>query len=171
MSARPSFPHLPAESWALFLADELPEGSALKLEEHLDACADCRASLLQADPSRMFRALRGARAPEGTWDGFWDDVEAEISRPAETPARIPMRGRLAFLAGVAASLAIAALLLVQARRGTEGQVARTEPAPCPAEAESLHLTHEECAALFGKPIVAPGPPEIVIDSHLDLRGL
>ena len=55
MNACRDFPHLPADSWELFLADELPESSKQKLESHLDDCSECRAVLELRDPSRIFR--------------------------------------------------------------------------------------------------------------------
>ena len=171
MSASPRFPHLPAESWDLFLEGSLPEAAEARIEQHLAGCDECRAALVEADPSRIFRSLREAPSPEVSWDGFWEGLEAEIA--SDVPAqRGATRGSwLALLGGVAASVGLAVILLMHAHRTPPVIVATADDHHCPAEADKLHLTREECAALFGQPIASQAKPEVIVDAALDLRGL
>ena len=167
MSAR--FPHLPGESWDAFLDDRREGEAALRLERHLDGCAACRAALVAADPSRLFRDLRGLTAPASTWDGFWEAVEAEIAE-APAPSSSRRTERLAFAAGLAATFLLLAMLGAKVARQPAAPPLRAE-GPCPASAAHLHLSREECMALFGGPIEAREPPLVILRTDLDLRGL
>ena len=178
------FPHLPAESWELFLRDELAPEAALRIEAHLDACPECSRALEGADSSFLFRRLRLEAAPEGVFDGLWDSIEAEIQGPPSTAAgRAPRPPRLAFFGGAAAAAACLVIVVLLARRSPaphEGEdkpnraavASTTATDPCPtALAASLRLTRDECLALYGNPIAAPEPPAVLISESLDLRGL
>lgn len=178
------FPHLPAESWELFLRDELAQEAALRIEAHLDACPECSLALEGADPSFLFRRLRVEAAPEGAFDGLWDSIEAQIQDPPATAAgRVPRAPRLAFFGGAAAAAACLVIAVLVARRSPaphEGEatpergpvVSTTATDPCPtALAASLRLTRDECLALYGNPIAASEPPAVLISESLDLRGL
>ena len=75
----PEFPHLPAESWELFVIERLPEASRRRLEEHLDGCKGCTAVLEARDPSRVFRRLQALEVREDRWQGAWESLRAEIA--------------------------------------------------------------------------------------------
>lgn len=186
-----AFPHLPAETWQRFLADELQDDARARVESHLDSCEACLAALEAADASFLFRRLRGEAAATGVLDGLWDDIAAEIrDLPAGggDASRPAWNARL-LLAGVAAALAVVLSLGWMARPGQldgagmasaqPGGLAPARPSPssapadpCPAVvAASLRLTREECAALYGGPIEAGEPAQVLVSASFDLRGL
>lgn len=136
---RPSFPHLPAEGWELYLEGELSGASLDSIESHLEGCADCRRALELADPSFLFRRLRDVPLQDGVLDGLWDEVRAEI---ADRPRRERARERFALFAG-AATLLLAVFTF---------QALPTREAPSRlADAEAcarFELTQDECRDLF-----------------------
>ena len=173
---RKSFPHLPAEGWELFLRDELSGPSLLSVESHLDGCAACRQALEAADPSRLFRRLRGLPVKEEALAGLWESVRAEIQAPAldgsgrpglDGPARtVRRRERVALFAG-AATLALAAVLLSVAV--PDDEAARSSifrPEPC----VQLALSSEECRGLFVDVSFDAEPP-LVVAAAIDLSEL
>lgn len=166
MSAEPRFPHLPAETWALHLDDALEGAARDRVEAHLDGCAECRAVLLSADPSRAFRALR--EPPPPSWDGFWEELQPELGPAPILRAR--KRARLTWALGAAASLVLASLVAMSWRSDEGHQQARIPEACDPVAVASLRMTREECEALHAGPILDPDPEIVVIDG-LDLRGL
>jgi hypothetical protein len=160
----PAFPHLPAESWELYLGDRLDGDACERVERHVDDCATCRAILYEADPSRAFRLLR-APAPDGTWDGFWDEL-----RPQLTPAAARPRRALRLIAGLAAALLVGSVATIALHSQRPVRVA--EPDPCEngrVVGDGVKLTTAECHALFGRPL--EGQPELVVIHDLDLKGL
>ena len=164
MSA-PRFPHLPEESWSLYLDDALDGAARERVEAHVDACGECRRVLLMADPSFAFRSLRGP-APEGTWDGFWDELRPQLAPPERS-----LRPRLLRAAAIAAVLAGVAVLTVTMRQPPPAPSAD----PCAASSVaglrlSRALTQAECEALYGAPL-DEAEPEVVVIRDLDLRGL
>jgi anti-sigma factor RsiW len=180
MSPTPRFPHLPAESWALFLDERLPSESTRRLERHLDACPECRQVLEQADPSRVFRRLRGLAVRPEIWAGFWDDLAPQLGprtaaagpaasgRPSDAGAR---RAPLGFAAGVAAAL-IGVVALVATQRGAAPPPpARPSAGSCPPSAQALGLSRDECSALFSEMLDRLQPELVIVRADLDLRGL
>lgn len=159
-----SFPHLPAEAWQSYLDDEAGASLVGSIEQHLAECPACESTLVEVDPTRLFRKLR-VPAPIVVWDGFLDDVTAEIQRQE----RASRRSHIALMAGIAATLVVAVVLAVApAREGGPSQAA-SDGDPCPQIAMKLKLSPEECRALFARPIA--GSPELIIEADLDLRGL
>ena len=57
----PRMPHLPAQSWELFLRDELSAEATGRIEAHLADCAECSAALEREDPSFLFRRNLASR--------------------------------------------------------------------------------------------------------------
>lgn len=177
---RHRFPHLPAESWELFLADRLPEPSTRRLEEHVARCPECRSVLERADPTRVFSRLRALEVRPESWEGFWEELAPRlVRRPARTAspaagetAGPPSRGGLALAAGAAAALALVlGLAVMVGAPSREAGVPATGEEACPPRVAALGLTLEECLALHGHAIVPAGPPEVIIRPDLDLRGL
>ena len=189
------FPHLPAEAWERFVADELSESAAARLETHLAGCGPCRAALERADPSRIFRRLSALEVRDDQWTGFWEGISSEIAPAGQASGAVadasapaapsgagqPRRGWLRVVVGglAAAVLAFAAAILVGNgdRRHDDGRpnVAATvhapgDGAPCPEDLARLGLTAKECAKLR-LPIHPAGPPEVIYSSGLDLRDL
>jgi len=197
VSSERRFPHLPAESWDLFLEERLPAESTRRLEEHLDACAECRRALEQADPSRLFRRLRGLEVRPEVWDGFWEDLSAQLSadapegddelatdmpagvsseatpppsasRPATAPARRPAPWLAA--AAALAVVTLAGVLATWGPTGSEPPVIRADGS-CPPSAAGLALSRDECAALFSDRLDRLQPQVVIVRADLDLRGL
>ena len=165
----PTFPHLPAEGWELYLRDELQGSSLRSVEAHLDDCADCRLALEAADPSRIFRRLRDLPVSESVLDGLCDDVLAEISRgDVQRPVAVPSRGRerLGLLAGVATL--VLCVMLVQSGRGPSngGETAATAPEAC----TRLALSSDECRDLF-QDARFDDEPLLVVPAAADLTEL
>jgi hypothetical protein len=155
--SRPSFPHLPAEAWELYLRDELTGPSLESIESHLAGCGDCSRALEQADPSFLFRRLRDLPLREQALTGFWDDVRSEIEPAA--PARSSRRERFALLAGAATVLlgVLMLQLLPQTSSSTE---------PC----LQLALSSSECRSLF-QDVRFDDEPALFVETSADLAGL
>lgn len=164
----PRFPHLPEDAWRAVLEDRASPETEARLDAHLDSCAECRDAFEAADPSRIFRRLRGLRVRPETFEGLWESIAAELPdrRPAaDAEARARRSGSRALAAGMAAALAAAVLLRALAPSGGEGAAD-----PCaPPRVALLRLTPDECRALHALPL--DGPVEVIIDPSLDLRGL
>lgn len=169
MSA-PAFPHLPAEAWTLWLADELEGAGRARVEDHVASCADCRRIVLLHDPARAAFLLREAPAP--SWDGFWDELQPQLGPPAAARSR-RRHGLIAL--GAAASLVVAVFAgrSLMTPGPASGSLTAVAADPCAAPAlANLRMTKAECEALYSGPIGGEtAETEVVVVRDLDLRGL
>jgi hypothetical protein len=138
------------ESRAIDRFDDLDRAARAAAVEHASGCADCRARLLAADPTRSFALLAAVPIPAGRLERLSADVGREIDRLG---GRSSSRGRA--VGSIAASVALAAALVglvgdrgadTVERAGVERPPARVEPAygrvdvlSSPGEAQVLDL--------------------------------
>lgn len=108
---------------------DLPAGAVPRTEEHLRACATCRAHLadLQALSEALSRPAVVDAPPAGDWSGFMRRLEEQTTR--RRPVRSPVGRRLAsWAAAAAAVLVIAVAGTLLAWRGVRsGPPARPQP--------------------------------------------
>ena len=123
--------HLDSGTIASF--DDLARAARAAAVEHAAGCADCRARLLAADPTRAFALLASVPMPVGRLERLSANIGREIDRAG---GRSSSPGRA--MASIAASVALAATLVgvvgdrggpsTVGRAGAERPQASVEPA-------------------------------------------
>ncbi len=122
------------ESRVIDRFDDLDRAARAAAVEHAAGCADCRARLLAADPTRAFALLASVPITAGRLERLSADVGREIDRLG---GRSSSRGRA--IGSIAASVALAAALVgLVGDRGAPATVERVGVEPPSAGVEPAY---------------------------------
>lgn len=140
--------------------DELPAAERNQAIRHAVGCARCRIALLAEDPSRAFSLLALEPVPQEALETLSRRVDAEIDGPTvrSRPTASP------WLAPLAASVLLAAALVVLGGLSGDDAVPGAEPAFAPIETAEIQRFLEDRAPVEGVEILSsPGDSPEVLD--------
>lgn len=129
------------EQLSAWLDDELPTDARTELTEHLEQCAECRATLRELEG---VLARAHSLAADQSGQDQWQSIAALIQRPAIGGKAVRRRVMMSWpeLAAAAVLLVVAGaggawLLLNSAPRAVPGQMA-VQPVPAAADSPAAH---------------------------------
>ncbi len=107
--------------------DRLDEDARRPLLEHLEACAECRALWLEADPSRLFALLAQADVSHAALEALSASVSASTAASPAPGTRNAAAGWGALAASLLLALALGAALLDDALVSPDQGVVASAP--------------------------------------------
>ena len=136
--------------------ERLDGGARRPILEHLDACSECRARWLEADPSRLFALLARADLPHAALEA----LSARVSAATAAPSPRARRAWGALAASLLLALALGAPLLNDDPGPTDPGTVAIAPSPAPPGIDRLGP-----AELGIQLVASPGEAQVV-DLHI-----